>query len=281
MMLNTAIVVCAVSLASCGAPEPSPRVERAEVGETSDETAGRASVSPPGPSEVSFEDGTSATCTLRARAGVVSAECDGASLRCAEVARADLAEAPGDEVLARCDAPDGTEAGESGRALALTHGDTVLWMVRLDEIRVPRPWSCSFPTTSRVTLVNAVPDARQQVFVQIRDCTDGAADHGHSDELFAWGAGGMASVADAGVHCTYTGNTGDPDAPPPRAAEAYQCEGSYLEMGDAGIVSVSVRAPVLLDSPARGTSLQLQLGPTATRQPLRWNAESSRFAPTP
>jgi hypothetical protein len=213
---------------------------------------------------------------------VVSAECDGASLRCAEVARADLADTPGDEVLARCDGPEGEEPGEDGRALALSHGDSVLWMERLDQIGGARPWTCSFPTTSRITLVNAAPGDRPQVFVQIRGCTDGAADHGHSDELFAWGSDGMTTIADAGIHCTYTGNTGDPDAPPPPAGQAYVCEGSYLEIGDHTITSVSVPASVRMDTPAGGgANLELQLGPTATRQPLRWNAESARFASTP
>jgi hypothetical protein len=284
-MWTCAIAACGMSLSGCGASEPSAaghRVEPTHAAEPSDEAEGHASANPPGSSEVTFEDGTNAACALRARAGVVSAQCDGASLRCAEVARADLADAPGDEVLARCDGPEGGTPGEGGRALSLSNGDTVLWMVRLDEIRGSRQWSCSFPTTSRITLVSALPGARRQVFLQIRGCTDGAADHGHSGELFAWSAGEMATVADAGVHCTYTGNTGDPDAPPPPAGRAFECDGSFLEVGDQGIARVSVPAPVLIDSPARsGENVQLQLGPRATREPLSWNAESSRFAPVP
>jgi hypothetical protein len=91
----------------------------------------------------------------------------------------------------------------------------------------------------------------------------------------------MTTVAEAGVHCTYTGNTGDPDAPPPPASP-YECEGSYLELGDHTITRVSVPAPIRMDSPARnGANMQLQLGPTATRQQLSWNAQSARFAPSP
>jgi hypothetical protein len=207
------------------------------------------------------------TCVLRAAAGAVRPDCTDGALSCTEVVRGDLADLPGDEVLVRC---DDEEPEPGGRAFAVVNGDTLLWVHQLHQM-------CSGAgPTSHIRLVDVVPGPRRELFLQTRDCTDGTGTFFDADQLFAWHAGGMVDVAGAGLDCSYTGNTGDPDAPEPPADERYVCEGDYLDVADGAVTRIAAPVPVTGNAD-RDDQGRVALGPSATRVVLRWNAEAFQF----
>ena len=229
-------------------------------------------------SDQTFHLEDSATdCVLRAQAGLVSAACSEGAVTCVEVARAELAALPGDEVVSRCDGPDGAE--NDAQVLVVANGGALLWVLPLDGTAGDDAATCDWPPAVTVTVVDPVPDAPRALFIRQTGCeTPGLLTD--ADSLWKFVAGEPRLIAAAEVECQWMGDTADDEAEPPPPDEAWMCTGGYLAVEQTGAAWSVVRllpeieGPVGSDRDAQG---RLNLGARVNTEALRWDPASGRF----